>query len=218
MRLVANDMGQIVYLVPIEELRPLSGVSNATLINEITAKYRFDVFPANLAEIEKASGYKFASGQVSTLAGEIQVAKLELFQDGVLIQTRDTESCELVLNDFLEWSKEKFRLRAATSRPTIRYFSSVVVEFDRSIEKFFSQFELLRAAYSKAFRDSTGRAIEVTDIRYAMSADPSVLPPNINTTFLLERRNGSPFTSNRYFSSAPLKNKDLLAILTMLDA
>jgi hypothetical protein len=109
-----------------------------------------------------------------------------------------------------------------TIRPpiTIRpraYVSNLVVQFEKLAPgKLESIFKAARHL-NTLLKERLGRDGEISMARLAFAADPLLLPPHTQTTFILERRAGASYNSNWFWSSAPVEIDDHLLLLEALE-
>ena len=80
---VASDVGQVVQLILMEEVRPLrGGTFPPDLIAAVTKRYRFTSFPTDLTQITQVT--KFQLGTIRTGDLYITINTLDIYNDGTL--------------------------------------------------------------------------------------------------------------------------------------
>src|SRR4249920_4196859 len=85
------------------------------------------------------------------------------------------------------------------------YDSHFVVEFDAKIDGAFAIFESMKTLYERALKQTYDRDFSVEPTRCGIGFDPlgnPLAPQIIRTDFGIERREGRPFSENRYYCVA----------------
>jgi hypothetical protein len=211
MKLIATEHGQVLHRFIAEEVRPPSGLYLPDILRGIAERYAFVTLP-NLPDALK-EGAKFNQGRFITGARTIEIKTLGLFSDGVLVVTLNTDDAIIVLEDIMSWIKEHFGFRQALTPQPRQFASSIVVEFEGSIDRALEALQELKNAFSAMLRASYGWSLEIEASRIALACDPTKLPPQRTAELTIERRVGLPFSQNRYFSAAPLSTGVHLELL-----
>src|ERR1700728_4299010 len=110
MNLVATETGRVLQLVVMEEIRPLSGLYMPTLYQQLADRYAFAARPQNYAEAI-ANGAKFQHGLLVTQNKKIEIKEIGVYNDGLIVDARNTEDAEFVLQNFATWAAETFAFR-----------------------------------------------------------------------------------------------------------
>ena len=175
MKLIAYETGQILFLVPMDEVRPLAGFYLPELIKEIGNRYALAATPTDIGEAVK-NGAKFQVGYLKAVGKTIVINKLDLYNDGVLITTHCTDDTELVFLDLYSWLKLRFGFRDAVSSIRKKYFSSVIVDFEKPLEPLLNSFSEITNDYTKALKSDNDVDVSPSLYRIALAADPRELP------------------------------------------
>ena len=217
MKLVSKEHGQSLQLFSPEDVRPETGTYYPDLVQRILDRYQLVSGPANLEETLKVNGMKFQMGKLPHNP-DIQIRNLDIYNDGIIAITYDTDTSDAVVDDVLGWLIRDLRFRTPqTLRPRI-YSSSVVVQFDDTINKLIRAWDNLKDAIASAWANTQKTTIDYYLQSIAFQADPGVMPAGINTKFVLERRNNRPYAENYYFSSGPLPTRIHIAMLGQFEA
>lgn len=216
MKVISNEFGQVLQLLVMDEVRPPGGVYVPDVYDEIQKRYQFAVKPTDLVEAEK-SGAKFRVGQFKNKRLTVQIRELGIYNDGIIVQTRDTSSAEAVLEDFIEWAPKKFGLRNPQTKIPIQYATNVVVEFDPGTDKIIRSFEPIAKTYAAVLKANYEWDHSVRLTRFSFGVDPRDLPSQRNSLFFIERRAQQPYSGNRWFAGAPIKTEQLLEFLVMIE-
>jgi hypothetical protein len=221
MKIVAHELGQLLYLIPLEELRPLHGIYPLTFVTKLAERYKFLTGPDLSEPWEKinSEGFKFDSGRIMKDGVELFVNSLGIYHDGIVVNCYTTDDAQTFLDDALEWAKAEFGLRRPTSIPRIRYQSHIIVEFDKQLSTLIVNFENITDVLGKYYSQLYGISNSPKLNRLSFRCDPQSLPQGaMETHFSLERRANHPFTDERFFSVAPLTSAAHVAILEEIEA
>jgi len=216
MRLISTEHGQSFQRFIGDELRPLSGLYVPDMLRAITERYAFGFAPA-LADALK-DGAKFREGRMTQDGATIAIKELGIYNDGALVFSWNTDDAEAVVNDLLRWLTSDFGLREPTTLFPRRLSSSVTVEFHDSIDGAFQAFRAFTNEYAALLSKLYGWQFPLEAARLTFGSDLTTMPQFTNADFIIERRQGVPFTANRYFSSAPLPTSDHLKLLELFES
>jgi len=194
-----------------DEVKPLSGYKIPTLISAIAERYEFSKTPT--VEETTSTGAKFQNGRL--IAKNINIAELGTFNDGLSVTTTDTDDSQAVLNDLYRFLKENFGLREPSTKPVHAFQSELIVDFDNNADHALKTFNPLIALLQKETEAINGLKKRAHFNRIDFSSDPSEPGPNL--LFLIERRTGVPYDTNRYFCRAYLPTSAHIRTLKLLD-
>lgn len=180
----------------------------------MTERYSFQYFPER-APLPGTENVKLQVGNFN----DVQIDELSIHNDGVVVSARaSTDLVDEFLNDLYQFVEVTFSSVRGENPGEIRHYeSSVVVTMS---DKTSAKFDFLQKLGRDvgAFRESYGLApIEFGFDGFALEPDP-VSPTAPALRFNIERRIKMPFSSNQWFSSAPLKTEDHLTVLATLEA
>jgi hypothetical protein len=216
MNLVSYEFGQALQFIRMDEVRPFSGLYLPDVIRIVAERYRFITVPTDIATAN-TTGVKFGTGVISLAERQIAVTSLGIFNDGLLVETKNTEDADLVTDDLIRWAVATLGFREPQTHIPRRYGSHLVVDFDASIDRFLSNFGLFAGLIESAVKAALGTEIETHVTRFAIGADPLDGLPAIATTFFIELRVNTPFAEKRYFSGAPLTSDAHLELLAKIE-
>ena len=194
-----------------DEVKPIGGYHLPGLLAAIVERYELTKFPS--LEEAKAGGAKFQNGRFA--ARKINIAELSIFNDALNVTTTDTSDSEIVLSDLFKWLKERFGFREPTTKPVRMFQSDLIVEFENDTSRALSLFSPLIEFVQKETESINGLKKPVQFSRLDFGGDPKILGPH--TTFLIERRAGIPWESNRYFCKANMSTNAHIKALELLD-
>lgn len=211
MKLISTEFGQSFQQIRMEEIRPFSGIFLPGLIAAITERYGFSVVP-NLADAAQ-QGAKFREGRFTAGDSFIAIKELGVYNDGIIVAAWNTDDADAIVDDVINWTSETLKLREPILRPNRRYVSSLVVEFDISLDPAFTMFAEFIRKYEEVLKQAYDWEFPVEAARITFSADRTLMPLHTSADLVIERRAGVPFSENRYFSSVPLGTRTHLELL-----
>jgi hypothetical protein len=216
MKQITSEAGQVLQLFHPDEIEPSEGVYLPALLNTIIARYEFVSVPPDLRG-DLTKGIKLRIGHIGIGGRDIAVQEMNLYNDGVLITAKTTTDADLVTDDFLEWIRRTFKLVSEMRKPR-SYVSTVVVEFDISLDSAIRSFERISKIFSDALTGAYHVPAAIQLSRLGFAADPETVPHLFNTQFAIERRTRVSYESNRYHCTAPLRTELHLECLQGLEA
>lgn len=203
MKIITTEGGRILDLVPTEEFRPQQGLYLPDFIHAIAARYSFVLAPTDLVEAAK-SGAKFKSGKFNLGGKSVSVKELALYNDGVICEATNTHTADLILDDFITWSTEAFKLQERKSPVRRTYTSALVCSFEKTVKSGLGKLSQVCDLLSKSLKNAYGWEYHYNLNRLAFNVDPGSIPHLRGTNFVIERRVQVPYSDNRYYSVAPL--------------
>lgn len=209
MKLVSKSGGIVAVTTVTDEVKPLKGVNLPVVIEAISKRYNFSKIPS-MEETNKI-GAKFQNGKLK----EIVIGELALFNDAIHVTTTDTSDSEKVRLDFAAWLIKEFDFREPVTTPKRAYQSDLIVDFDNSPEQTLSVFDPLKELIQKEVNSVNGDQRKIEFCRLDFGSDPILT--GANSQFILERRSGVPWTTNRFFCKAYMKTEAHLKALTLMD-
>ena len=223
MRLINTEMGRVVRLIPMEEIRPLNGIHPPTALRMVAERYGFNNVPELHRTWEEAQkdGLKFQLGQLVHGNRTINIGDFTLYNDGIVATSASTDDAERFLNDLLNWAKEVFGFRdidPAGARTL--YLSNIIIELESSPDVLLKNFTVLSESLVKLLRATYRLDIPVQLSGLELNFDRTITIPawQTLTPFTLDRRIHQPYSKNIFFSGAPLRTKDHLAFLEIIES
>ncbi len=201
--------------------RLFDAVILAELIEAVKARYNFRQVPtlAELAEKPGNFGYgELKRGDVLIVIEQMVISYVGVQATSVAASTStSTEDSDFFLDDIIGWFGEKYRLDTASPFAPA-YQSSLEAVFREAIT---DRFEKLRpvgqqiAQFVKRYgvQNCPDFVLEGLSMHFELS--PALIPSPV--AFSIQRRIGSRYADNKYFSQAPLKTKDHEAVLEQLE-
>lgn len=179
-------------------------------------RYRFLQSPARIEDFNLKTGVTFLHG---IFKKDIIINKFQVYSNGVFCEAHvPTEVCDEFLDDVTRWAQEDFGLTVKPANgPNLIYLSSIEVESTASLNSRLSEFSSIGKLISDTLM-SYGYQVPAFEVSHlGFECDPSGLTGVKPTLLSFERRLNEPFASGVYFSTAPLKTRDHLAILNEIE-
>ena len=216
MKLISYEFGQSLQMIRMDEVRPLHGIYMPDVILKIGNRYRFVTRPMEI-NAETANAITFEIGIIQIGDQQTAIASLGVYNDGILVVCRDTNDADRVTDDFISWATEEFSLRQIQTHIPRKHTSHVVVDFDVSLDAIVSSFTAIASIFELALKADQGVQIAPRVQRLVLASDPLDGLPLAQTSFTLEPRSGTPFSSQRFFSAAPMSSEAHLNMLTAIE-
>lgn len=211
MKLISKNGAIAAIQVIPDEVMPLSGYDLPSLVSAVAERYKFAKSPT-IEETNK-TGAKFRNGRL--IARKISINELAIHNNLISATTTDTSDSEAVVNDLYAWLKEKFGFREPTTKPLRAFQSDLIVEFENGTDKALAAMAPLIDFLQKEHESINGLGKQIQFNRIDFGSDPLVQGPN--AVFLIERRAGSAYETNRYFCKAYLPTNAHIRALKLLD-
>ena len=213
MKLINYHISQVTYLSTV--VRHAGQHYMPDMLNKIQQRYGFVESPKTLSDWNPQSGIKFKHGKFEDIA----IAEFSLYSDGVIANaSAPVEVIERFVDDAINWTKQAWQAEEVSSLPSVKLFDSQVfvqcaIDFGSTLEKIKvlgNNISSLLARYGTPTKPYTISGIQLhNDVPDAgMYQSPK---------FTFERRIQTPFSQNSYFSTAPLRSKDHLELLVLLE-
>lgn len=215
MKLVSDELGRVVQLFVPDEIAPFGGIYLPELFELISKRFGF-VKQSDIADALKI-GAKFEIGQLKVGEKKINIKELAIHQDGIVVDTRNTDDSSIVVDEMFRWGKQTLGLRDLETKRPRRYLSFVVVDFDKPIDNALKGFEAIRRNLSNAYKSTYETDVSYDLYRVSLAVDSQSLPPQTATEFTIERRINVPHSKNRFFCTAPLPTKSHLVLLEEIE-
>jgi len=212
MEFITPISGQSLQLMVIDEMRPLrGGPFLPDLVAAIAGRYRFVKIPDAIYN-DQQEPIKYYHGVLHTRELTIPIQSLEIYRDGVIVNSRSTEDSDEILGDFTVWMTEALNLRQPTTHVPRNYQSQLVVELSQSLDGLLVGFQKLNKILCQAF----GSDADLSMTRLTIGPHPAGVLP-YQRTWNIEARIDQPFVPNRYVSTAPLPTFEHLNLLAKLE-
>lgn len=188
------------------------------VIRPLVEQYKFLKVPQTLEEFDEAKGITFGHGKFNSGGRDVVIDSFQIFNNGIVADTReDTEESDKFLDDVIAWGvKALGRILPAQSVERL-YLSNLEMSLKTPLATYIPSGQQLSGELSRYLSEYglTHEPFEM--VSFALNFDRIKLPNSVLTNFTIQRRDGVPFNSGLYFSTAPLKTKDHIALLHKID-
>lgn len=176
-------------------------------------RYKFAGFPQSLEQMN-AVPVAFSHGKFADTA----IEDFNIFGDGVSISARaPTDALDDFLADVTTWSKSELGLDRIESHSVSKiYESHVVFRTKHNILRAVAAYTDVAKQISAGLKKATNQLAVFEPFGFTLAADSAEIHGLKPIPFRLERKSGIEFPLNYYYSSAPLRTKEHLAVLQKL--
>lgn len=218
MRLVGYLQGISAMREKVEEYLPERGVVQTDLIELVRTRYQFEIFPQIGQALIIPGTLLFQRGKFTTDGSSFVINQLTMKDDNDIVAATTTEQTDAVLEDLVQALDDNLGYRLKTTNKIISRVSNLVVEFDGV----FDDYIVKMAAMANAINELRAGMPKFNIKRIAFGhggVEPIAdsLSAVERADFLIETRSGTPYQANRYFSSAPLRTTEHLALLERIE-
>lgn len=223
MKILSTEMGRVIQFFFPEEIRPTKGIYVPELVRLVGERYGFAVLPIVAEMIKPGATANFRQGRLVSADRTINILELGIHNDAIAVTTDlNTNDADFVLQDVWAWAKHALGLREPTTQRLKLYESHFVVEFGSSIDDALTIFENVRAELHGALRNVYNQELPVNFNRITFSVDPIIQVEAqlqlVRTELWIERKTGTPYTQNRYFSACGLPTNIHAQLLERFEA
>ena len=213
MKFINYQFSQVTYLSTIVRRAGQIYIPNA--LANFQQRYNFIEIPETSSYLNPEKGIKFKHGKFE----DISIAEISLYPDGIVAHSSaPVEVIERFVDDVVRWTEDALQAEEISSLPSVKLFDSHVIvqsaiEFGSTLQKI----------------EGLGHKISILLDRYGIATKPYTIggiglyndEPDggmyKTSKFTFERKADQPFSQNLYFSTAPLRSKDHLELLALLE-
>src|SRR5260221_3228760 len=221
MKLIGTLQGVCIIKFSLEEVSPLSGVQIPKVQALIQSTYQAKPMPAMTLKPPgpgEPPPLSFGSGQFTDGDTSYSIVQIMFAGNGLMATAQNTEAAGKIMDHLVGLldSDLGFRLRDAEVQRF--YVSALVVKFERNFEDYIAPLHKIKNIVQSATGRVDGIALKRLALGPEGDAGPFVsIDPVEYTDFILERRSGSPFSDNRYFTVAPVSTESNLEMLQHIE-
>ena len=211
MELKAIEYSRVIFLTSVT--RPAGQLFLPLAVKSLVDRYRFQQIPS--AQELSENAFLFKMGEFRGVA----IAELEIYPDGMIVTSRaDSDLLDQFIEDLMGWAESDLGVVETGIPPHEKHYESALVismELDSSKSL---PFEQLICKTLSEYQQSYGlRPFQFQFGAISWAIDPTKYTGRGAVPFTLARRVNVPFDAGIYFSSAPLKTSDHLAVLQELE-
>ncbi|MGC1416473.1 MAG: hypothetical protein WA817_14400 [Candidatus Acidiferrum sp.] len=200
-----------VWLFDINDLNPRGKAVFPELIEWLKDNYSFSKVPASPADYDETKALAFLDGHFQVKEEIFISVDLRIYSDGLIADCRSsTADSDEFLMDVMDSAKQEFTLAYGSDirRRTV-YGSELTVRSERNLNALNAHLTEFCARLSALTNTQSRAPFETFGISFAL--DPST--PTGLLQFKIERKINTPLSEGRYYSIAPLKTEEHLALL-----
>ncbi len=183
-------------------------------VDRLVKRYRFADYPKSIKEMKTEFGsVRFSHGEYNNSV----VDSFQIFQGGLVAEGKiSTKILDEFLEDFVGFAKQEYDLEITDLVESRKFYESrIVCQLNFDIEDRFNFFSEMMTSITDSLMSYGVKTSKYQPIGLSFHADPSkvedIYKPRV---FSIEKRIGLPYDKNIYYSSAPLKTDDHIALLT----
>jgi hypothetical protein len=212
MQKITVGLARSIWLFDTNELNPAGKSIFPDLMIWLGEKYSFQTFPKSIADLDQEKkGYIFKTGEFQSPEGAITV-NFSFFGDGVVAETwSSTEDGDAFLEELLRSAASKYGLAYTPDMiRTKTYISELTVELNHALADINPKITRFCETLNGIFARHHLAPFEMTGMRFAPDVTKtSYKPPGL----FIERKQGAPFSENRFWSQSPFTTKEHLFAL-----
>jgi hypothetical protein len=189
------------------------------MFQKVAVRYGFLKTPNAMEGFSPAIGARFENGRFPAPGGlgEIPIAELSLFNDGIIVTAADTNLASLFANEALEWLISIGAIRRPETVRPQTHTSTLVVQFEKRASDKLDSLLAIATRFDNAVLEHRGSGYATHFDRLGFAAEPDAGPQS-RLLFSLERRkNGTPI-QDRFWPTAPLPYGSHMALLEEIEA
>ncbi|MFI5023974.1 MAG: hypothetical protein ACHQRJ_20275 [Alphaproteobacteria bacterium] len=222
MKVVSSIQGTAAVKYSTDEALPETAVLTRDLMAFLGDAYNFSQKPqVPSGLIPPDTFFIFQSGALIIEDKKTPINQLVLGPGAIAVTARNTEIATNILDHIIGKMDAQFGYKIATSVRAKYYSSNIVIEFDPALE---NQIAALDRAQKVLEREIPRPGYPFAIKRLAFGAEPKpgqMISTSVddlqNLDFVIERRAGESFSTNRYFSTAPLKTSEHERVLRLVE-
>jgi hypothetical protein len=220
MKVIGIEYGRVSLLVDLLDLGTRTGVYLPEAAMLLQSRYAFVHAPSVPLQAQAQQMYRFEQGRITTDKKQYSISAFEIHPHGLVVQGTDTDAAEAFFDDFFAFGMEHLHLKNPEREPTKIFLSAMVIEFGSDTNKFLAKWKEI----TKEFSGQLERTYDIREpaqlSRLSLQPDPQALTPRLAALvneFTIERRIYEPYGHQRYFTTAPLRTDDHIALLQKLE-
>jgi hypothetical protein len=218
MRVLKVIAARSIWLFPITDLNPRGKAVDIDLIEWLKKTYQFQKFPSSAFDFDKdTKTLSFLGGRFKTVHDgkeEYIAIGLSIYNDGLVVNTESsTEEGDRFLDQTLRAVAKEFDLIYPENVRRKFYYNEMDIRLDRPIKLLNPKLEQLAKLISELRKGPT--------VTFEFSGVSFLSEPAAQSTTLgvvIERKVGTEWSENRYWTRAPLETASHIKLLENLEA
>jgi hypothetical protein len=192
------------------------GLSLQPVFDQLARKYSFAQFPKHPLDYDDQKALTFKSGTFLNSKNVPVMVSFSIYNDGVVANTTSsTDDSDDFLVEVMDWINGEFGLRPP-SDVRQAYLSQIDVEFPTPLIQLNPKLNSLLTLIQRRVTNSDGKMREFSFTGISFWTE-DINKPNAPAPIKFERKFSAPFSTNHYFSQAPMKTSEHLKFLDELE-
>jgi hypothetical protein len=211
MKVLYVGLARSLWLFDISLLNP-KGMNLQVVIDGIRERYHFAQAPKHQLDLDERRGLLFKSGTFQTSKGTPVFVSFSIYNDGFVADTlSSTDDATEFLNDLTSWIREEYGL-AVPTQIRMAYVGQIDFETEAELVLLSPRLREIIKFLGDHVKppDAKPRQFDVNSLGFWTE---DLGQPSAPASFKWERKIGAAFSSNHYFSEAPLETKAHIDLL-----
>jgi len=210
---IQTTEAQVWWIAIADEIRPREGVPLARWAQALQKKFKFVQLPTGLPQ--PGQGFDFRTGTLEAGETLINISLLSVYSDGISVQVpANTRNAETVLQEVLGLFFS-LGMREPTTPPLHYYASTIVADFEKSLNSLIPQSTLEHVAAAMPVQGNA--EFNALHINFDQTTLPGRMAPINPSHFRIERRISVPYDQNRYFCQANTTTEKHIELLEQIE-
>jgi|SRR5450432_83266 hypothetical protein len=212
MELLSTLLARSVFIFELDALNPFGKYNASEAFEALQSRYSFAKTPQGVPEITLEKAAEFVSGRL----GEIAIDRLQMYPNGILVDTRSsTKDSEFIADDIIQTARELLGSLVVAERK--HFVSQITYRSQMRLEKMNPVLAEIATYIEDSLSDSLkqGFIVDTTGVILNIDNTQARITP---AKFTVERRTDVPFVDNIYFSSAPMHSDIHIKFVEKLEA
>jgi hypothetical protein len=211
MEVIGIPLARIVVFLEIQGIDPSGRTSTPEVLKKIQDSLTFTSYPKTFAELDFGKGVDLLIGKLN----DINIDKLTIFANALSIDTHSsTDEAITVLEGLLSMFRDAFGAKVRPSRTL--FLSHVLFRTTKQLSALNPILQEIANEVSASASRDLGFEVPFEPSVLHLGGDLSRTRVNISA-FTVERRLEIPFSDGTYFSQAPLRTGQHVALLEKLE-
>jgi hypothetical protein len=188
------------------------------MFKRINERYRFSKSPKNPLDFNSQGALAFEQGFFNNAQGKAIAVTLTIYGDGFVAETQSTtKDATEFLSELCASATKEFGLTdPSAEKMRTGFFSQLDVTFDKPLISLNQKLEGIGKILESQCSPVDGRSRKFTLGGIGLWTEDMSLPGS-PAAFRLERKWGTSWDTNHYFSTAPLETEAHLEVLTEIE-
>jgi hypothetical protein len=212
MQIASVLLARFYGLFEITELNRSGTVYYPEVVAGLVERYGFMKYPTKPEEFDEEKGIEFIGGR----SGKRVIEKLVILSSGIYLDTGiDTDASESLWFELMEWAVQTLGVSFSPEIVTRRvYVSSLIFRTEVPMLAVHPMCAEIGRIASEQVERNYGRSLNYEPAGISIAFDQTLTKLG-TAAFTVQRREGVPFSENKYFSSAPVKTDIHIELLQM---